>query len=60
MVDNPADDVVEYKVKERLRRTDLEITGSLLPGTVTGRLTEEGLNKLFDSLSVGGFKFTTK
>lgn len=53
------DEVTEMRVRERLRRTDIEIKGNLrVP--VKGRLTEEGLNMLMDALSVGGFKFVKK
>ena len=45
-------DVSEYKLKERLRRFDFEITGNLA-ARLTGRITEDNLNKLFDEVFAG-------
>jgi len=43
-------DSAEFRLKDRLRRFDFTIAGNLFPGEVTGRITEDSLNRLFDEV----------
>jgi hypothetical protein len=61
MAKEPAtDEVVLYRVKELLPHCQLEFIGNLLPGTIAGTLTPEGIRLLCDYLDVRGIKFTEK
>lgn len=60
MADEGTDELVNMQVRERLRQTDLEIRADVLHNKVKGRLTDDGVNQMLDSLSIAGFKVVRK
>jgi hypothetical protein len=60
MATDDEDRMTSMEARERLRGTEVEVKGNILPGHVKGHLTEDGLKMLFDSLSIGGFKIVRK
>ena len=50
-------EIIELKVRDRLRRIDTKITTHMIGDTMGGKLSEDGIDMIVDGLRVAGFGF---
>ena len=58
--ENTPQEILDDQFRRRMRRSNIKVPGPMRIGTVTTRLTEEGIDMVLDAMSAEGLRLAPK